>query len=163
MQFSSSIVITRLVGRNRTSKGENKSWLWSTTNLVTCYSREKISNDFGKMILKWALHSHFKDFLFRCSLDGSIIFSGCLPYWWQKKSHLTISLFFFLNTTFSNCKTISICIIFIKNESFFFTRKTLTNKRLKLIFYWFYIFMFFNNIIINLCYIKTKIKKKKST
>ena len=95
MRFSSSIVITRLTGRNRTSKGENKSWLWSTTNLVTCHSRGKISNDFHKMILKWALHPHIKDFLFCCSLDGSTIFNGCLPCRWQKKSHLTISPFFF--------------------------------------------------------------------
>ena len=90
----------------------------------------QMSIDFCNTIVRWALHPHFKDFLFHCFLDGSTIFSGCLPSRWQKKLRLLISPFFFLETTFLNCKTISICIIFIENESFFFTKKTLTNKRL---------------------------------
>ena len=145
MQFLSSSVITRLTGRNRTLKGDNNSWLWFTTKIVTCHSFRKMSINFRNTIVRRALHPHFKDFLFRYSLDESTIFSGCLPSRWQKKLHLPISPFFFLQMTFLNCKTILICIIFIENESFFFTKKTSTNKRLKFIFYWIYILIFFNN------------------
>ena len=139
-------MITRLARRNRILKGDNNSWLWSTTKIVTCHSFGKMSIDFRNTIVSQALHPHFKDILFHYSLDGSTIFSGCLPSRWQKKLRLPISPFFFLRTTFSNCKTFSICIIFIENEIFFFTKKTLTNKRLKFIFYWMHILIFFNNL-----------------
>ena len=100
MQFLSSSVITQLVGRKRILEGDNNSWLWSTTKIVICHSFGKMSIDFRNTIVRQALHLHFQDILFHYSLDGSTIFSDCLPSQWQKKLRLPISSFFFFKRPF---------------------------------------------------------------
>ena len=104
MQFLSYSVITWLAGRNRTLEGDNNLWLWYTTKIMTCHSFGKMSIDFHDTIVSRALHPHFKDILFRCSLDGSTIFIGCLPSRWQKKLHLFVSQFFFSERPFQIVK-----------------------------------------------------------
>ena len=91
---SSSLVILRLVERNRTSKGLNNSWLCYVMNSVIYHSLGKISNDFFKVIRIRALHPHLTDFLFLCSLDESTSFNRAFPSHWQQKSRRFTSPFF---------------------------------------------------------------------
>lgn len=83
----SSAVMTRFIGTKHMPVGDNKLWLCSLMNFVTCLSSENMSL-IGFNISRICMHSHLEDSLFLWLLESWIGFKGFFPARWQYKCYL---------------------------------------------------------------------------